>query len=74
CPIASRVFCFSFLILLSSISLIREPGGKYVGHITPASGTDSDIAKCILKYLEDNDADINKLESIGFEGTVTNTG
>ncbi|GBL91580.1 hypothetical protein AVEN_23639-1 [Araneus ventricosus] len=40
----------------------------------PVSGTGSDIAKCILKYLEDNDVDINELESTGFKGTVTNTG
>ncbi|GBM43117.1 hypothetical protein AVEN_222173-1 [Araneus ventricosus] len=39
-----------------------------VGHDTPSSGTGSDIAKCILKYLEDNDVDINELESIGFKG------
>ncbi|GBO25928.1 hypothetical protein AVEN_270415-1 [Araneus ventricosus] len=33
-----------------------------------------DIVKCILKYLEDNDVDIDELESIGFKGTVTNAG
>ncbi|GBM38130.1 hypothetical protein AVEN_1524-1 [Araneus ventricosus] len=54
--------------------MIREPGRQHVGQVTPASGTDSDKAKCILKYLEDNDVDINELESIGFKGTVTNTG
>ncbi|GBL97250.1 hypothetical protein AVEN_84952-1 [Araneus ventricosus] len=46
------------------ISVIRKPGGQYVGHVTPASGTGSDIAKCILKYLEDNNVDINELEVI----------
>ncbi|GBL78521.1 hypothetical protein AVEN_65130-1 [Araneus ventricosus] len=45
-----------------------------VGHVTPASGTVSDIAECILKYLEDNDVDINELELIGFKDTVTKTG
>ncbi|GBO43332.1 hypothetical protein AVEN_207342-1 [Araneus ventricosus] len=40
----------------------------------PANGTGSDINKCILKYLEDNDVDINELKLIGFKGTVTNTG
>ncbi|GBM62377.1 hypothetical protein AVEN_255736-1 [Araneus ventricosus] len=52
----------------------EERRGQYVGPVTPASGTDSDIAKCILKYLEDNDVHINELESIGFKGTATNTG
>ncbi|GBO45058.1 hypothetical protein AVEN_200891-1 [Araneus ventricosus] len=39
-----------------------------------ANGTGSDATKCILKYLEDTDVDINELESIGFKGTATNTG
>ncbi|GBN04096.1 hypothetical protein AVEN_177928-1 [Araneus ventricosus] len=56
------------------ISVIRESGGQYVGHITPASRTGGVIAKCILKYLEDNDVGINKLEAIGCDGTATNTG
>ncbi|GBL79463.1 hypothetical protein AVEN_92625-1 [Araneus ventricosus] len=56
------------------ISLIREPGGQYVGHVTSASETGSDIAKCILKYLKDNDVDINERETIGCDGTATNMG
>ncbi|GBL75922.1 hypothetical protein AVEN_234256-1 [Araneus ventricosus] len=45
-----------------------------VGHFKPASGTSSDLADCILKYLEDNDVGIIEPESIGFKGTATNTG
>ncbi|GBM81935.1 hypothetical protein AVEN_4089-1 [Araneus ventricosus] len=56
------------------IRLIREPGGQYVGHVTPASGICSDIAKCNLKYLEDYVVGINELEAIGCDGTATNTG
>ncbi|GBM49343.1 hypothetical protein AVEN_148672-1 [Araneus ventricosus] len=52
----------------------KERGRQYVCHVTPASGTDSDIAKCILKYLQDNYVDINELESIGCDGTAANTG
>ncbi|GBM98033.1 hypothetical protein AVEN_124572-1, partial [Araneus ventricosus] len=52
------------------IRVIPEPGGQYVGHVTPPSGTVSDVVKCILKYLEDNDVDINELEAIGCDGTV----
>ncbi|GBL91809.1 hypothetical protein AVEN_172735-1 [Araneus ventricosus] len=59
---------------LAHISVIREPGGQYVGHVTPANGTGSDITKCILKYVEDNDVDINELEATGCDGTATNTG
>ncbi|GBN23328.1 hypothetical protein AVEN_212646-1 [Araneus ventricosus] len=61
-------------LALARISVIPEPGGQYVGHATPASGTDSVIDKCILKYQEDNDVDIKELEAIVFKGTVTNTG
>ncbi|GBO12754.1 hypothetical protein AVEN_176035-1 [Araneus ventricosus] len=32
------------------------------------------LAKCILKYTEDNDLDVNELESTGCDGTATNTG
>ncbi|GBO17713.1 hypothetical protein AVEN_142841-1 [Araneus ventricosus] len=56
------------------ISVIHEPGGQYIGHITPASGIGSDIAKWSLKYLEDNNVAINELEAIGCDGTATNTG
>ncbi|GBM86349.1 hypothetical protein AVEN_36241-1 [Araneus ventricosus] len=53
-----------------NINVIREPR-QYVGHVTPASGTSSDIAKCIFKYLEDNDVDINELEANGYDGIAT---
>lgn len=52
----------------------REPGGQYIGHVTPANGTGSEITKCILNYLQNNDFDINELEAIGCDGTATNTG
>ncbi|GBN38385.1 hypothetical protein AVEN_204785-1, partial [Araneus ventricosus] len=73
-PVPSLAFIDHQRLALAHISVIREPGGKYVGHVTPASGTGCDIFKYILKYLEDNDVDINEQESIGFKGTVTNTG
>ncbi|GBM34940.1 hypothetical protein AVEN_41479-1 [Araneus ventricosus] len=56
------------------IIVIPEPGAQCVGHVTPASGTGSDIAKCILKNLEDNNVDNNELEVIGCDDTATNTG
>ncbi|GBO16268.1 hypothetical protein AVEN_267753-1 [Araneus ventricosus] len=49
----------------SSHSVTCEPGGKYAGHVIPASRTGSDIAKCILHHLEDNVVDVNELEAIG---------
>lgn len=32
--------------------MIREPGGEYIGHVTPANGNGSEIAKCIINYLK----------------------
>ncbi|GBL93969.1 hypothetical protein AVEN_76692-1 [Araneus ventricosus] len=61
----------NFSQLVSCLSIFPE---NDVGHVTSASGTCSDIAKCILKNLEDSDADINELESIGFIGTGINIG
>ena len=56
------------------ISVIREPGGQYIGHVTPSNGTGSEIAKCILNYLKHVDFNMNELEAIGCDGTATNTG
>lgn len=38
------------------ISLVQEPGSCYIGHVTPASGTAIDISKCILNFLDENEA------------------
>ncbi|KAJ8886922.1 hypothetical protein PR048_013136 [Dryococelus australis] len=56
------------------ISLIHEPGGEYVGHLTLVKVTGIEIAKCILKYLEEANFDINQLQAIGCDGTAINTG
>ncbi|GBN02119.1 hypothetical protein AVEN_191271-1 [Araneus ventricosus] len=57
----------------------KEVGNMSICDILPtsytlASGTSSDIAKCILKYLEDNDVGINELEAISCDGTETQDG
>ncbi|GBN18055.1 hypothetical protein AVEN_231873-1 [Araneus ventricosus] len=57
-----------FRLAFAQSSLIRDPGGQYIGHVTPASGSGCDIVKYILKYKEDNDVGIKKLESIGVKG------
>lgn len=56
------------------ISVIREPGGQYIGHVSPESSTGQGIAESILKYLDTNDFDLDELEAIGCDGTSTNTG
>lgn len=56
------------------ISIVREPGGQYIGHVSPDSSTGQGIAESILKYLEDNSFDLDEVEAVGCDGTATNTG
>jgi hypothetical protein len=35
------------------ISLIEEPGSKYIGHVTPASGTSEAIKLCLMNFLNE---------------------
>ncbi|KAK3929311.1 Defensin [Frankliniella fusca] len=55
------------------ISLVEEPGGKYLGHV--ASGKSAlSSSKAILEYCNQNNINLDKLEVVGCDGTVTNTG
>lgn len=56
------------------ISLVQEPGGKYIGHLTPRGGTGSEIATAIWCFLESKKFDHDDLVAIGCDGTATNTG
>ena len=53
------------------VTILEEPGSKYLGHIAPKDGTGSCIAEGILSYLEDKNTE---LRAIGCDGTNTNTG
>uniref|UniRef100_A0A6P7GJK8 Uncharacterized protein LOC114343228 n=1 Tax=Diabrotica virgifera virgifera TaxID=50390 RepID=A0A6P7GJK8_DIAVI len=55
------------------ISVISEPGGKYIGHVTPKKETANEIADSIYEQLERKEFDISAVEAIGCDGTVTNT-
>lgn len=54
--------------------LVEEPGSKYIGHISPTSGSADSISKSILEFLEDDSIDSSNLRAIGCDGTVVNTG
>jgi hypothetical protein len=58
------------------VSLIEEPNSKFLGHVTPKSGTGKDIADSILEFLEDREHNKQLLNftAIGCDGTVVNTG
>jgi len=56
------------------ITLIREPGSRFMGHCTPVNGTSISIKNSIISYLKTNDICTSKLLVIGCDGTVVNTG
>lgn len=61
-------------IVEEHVSLISEPDAKYIGHVTPNSGTASDIKDAITYYLERAKISTTELVAIGVDGTVVNTG
>lgn len=55
-------------------SLIQEPGSTYIGHVSPSSSSSTDITRSIKSHLSELGIPLEKLEVIGCDGTVTNTG
>lgn len=56
------------------ISMIAEPGSKYVGHTTPKSGKANDVKEAIITYLNNTNIQTDNLVAIGGDGTAVNTG
>ena len=46
------------------ISLVLEPGSKYIGHAISSSGSAVDICSSILSYLHENEDDLSKIKVI----------
>lgn len=46
------------------IVIVTEPGSKYLGHVTPATGSSQNIKTSILTFLEKN-FNLSKLKVIG---------
>lgn len=55
-------------------SLIQEPGSIYIGHVSPSSSSATDITQNIISRLSALSISLEKLELVGCDGTVTNTG
>ena len=55
------------------ISLVQEPGGEYLDHLYPKSGTAADISDKIIDFLHESKS-IHTLETIGADSTAVNTG
>lgn len=56
------------------ISVIKEPGSKYLCHLVPTSKTGKDTAFCIVDHFEENGIDPSNIVVVGSDGTSTNTG
>ena len=61
-------------VLQEHISLIEEPGSKYLGHVTPASGTAEDVKQSLMNFLHERYESLDKFVAIGCDGTNVNTG
>ena len=62
------------IVVEEHISLIQEPGSKYVGHVVPATGSAANIMKSMLDFFEESDIDLSSLMAVGCDGTAVNTG
>ncbi|CAH0551159.1 unnamed protein product [Brassicogethes aeneus] len=56
------------------ISVVQEPGSKYLTHVVPTSKKADGIANSIISYLHAKGIDISNIKVIGCDGTNTNTG
>jgi len=56
------------------VSLIEEPESRYLGHISPSTGSAIEIKRSIMNYLSVNNISVDKLVAMGCDGTNVNTG
>jgi len=52
-------------IVEEHLSLIKEPDSKYIGHVTPKSGTAHDIKRAIVEYLAEMHISADKIVAVG---------
>lgn len=62
------------IIIEEHISLLKEPGSEYIGHISLNAGKAAIISKKIMEFLVRKNIDVKKFIVVGCDGTVVNTG
>lgn len=62
------------MVIEEHIVLIEEPDTRYLGHVTPSSGSASDISTAIINFFIEKQISIDSLVAVGCDGTATNTG
>ena len=61
-------------IIKEHITVLSEPGGKYLGQFVSSSGTAEDIANGLLAFCVDKRIGVFKINSLGCDRTNTNMG
>lgn len=56
------------------ITVLSEPGSKYIGHFSVSSGSANNIVNGLYDFCIQKKIDVNKIDSIGCDGTNTNVG
>lgn len=56
------------------ISFVEQPNSQYIGHKSVQSKCAKDIVKAIEELVDEKDIPVNRITSVGCDGTVTNTG
>ena len=54
-------------------TIVEEPGGEYLTHLTPEGGKGQDIANAILTWLEES-SQLEGLKILDADGTAVNMG
>ena len=61
-------------IVEEHITLLEEPGSKYICHLSPTKGSGDKIAEIILSQLKEKSISLRNLQAVGCDGTAVNTG
>lgn len=56
------------------ITIIQEPGSRYITYVTPSTGTGNAIQESIINYFESDGENLQHLVAVGCDGTKVNTG
>lgn len=56
------------------VTMVKEPGSRFIGYVTPANSTAAAIATALTNYLVTEDYSLRHLVAISCDGTPTNTG
>lgn len=56
------------------ISLLMQPGSRFIGHVTPVSGSAQHIVGAITKFLKESSYGLGGILVAGCDGTAVNTG